>query len=322
MVAGAVAMRGRASERDALDAMMAEAGVVNGWYKDEPSLWPVPKKHFLPAHWSFAQGRAVLDAAGALVSTELAERRNIILANPVPGNRYATVRTLVSAYQMVKPGETARSHRHTSNALRLVLDAEPGMYTIVAGKRIPMMPGDVLLTPNWHWHGHSNEGPANAYWLDFLDVPLVHFLGPMFFEHHPDGIERDAPVDAASSMRFSWDEIRARLGVASESVPGRWEIELGRPALATMSLKVMRLARRSSFRHGPTTSNAIFAAIEGEGACDVDERGFVWRRGDVVAVPSGCTMTCRTSAESFLLRVSDEPLFQKLAWLRAVPAAG
>ena len=322
MADGAVVMRGLVGERNALDAMMAEAGVVNGWHKDEPSLWPLPKKDFRPAHWSFGQGRAVLDAAGPLVSTELAERRNIILANPVPGNRYATVRTLVSAYQMVKPGETARSHRHSANALRLVLDAEPRMYTIVAGKRIPMLPGDVLLTPNWHWHGHSNESPANAYWLDFLDVPLVHLLGPMFFEHHPDGIERDAPVDVTSCMRFSWDTIRARLAEAPARVPGRQEIELGSPALASTSLKVMRLARRSSFRYGPTTSNSIFAVIEGEVACDVDERVFVWRRGDVVAVPSGYTMTCRTSTESFLLRVSDEPLFQNLDWLRAIPSAG
>lgn len=321
MAAGAVARRELAGGRGTLDAMMAEAGVVNGWHKDEPSLWAQPRKHFLPAHWSFAEGRAVLDAAGAVVSTELAERRNIILANPVPGNHYATVSTLVSAYQMVKPGETARSHRHSANALRLVLDAEPGMYTIVEGKRIPMLPGDVLLTPNWHWHGHSNESPANAYWLDFLDVPLVHLLGPMFFEPHPDGLERDAPVDAASPMRFSWDTIRTRVAEAPETVPGRWEIELGRPALASTSLKVMRLARRSSFRHGPVTSNSIFAVIEGEGACDVDERGFVWRRGDVVAVPSGCTMTCRTSAESHLLRVSDEPLFRTLSWLRAIPGA-
>jgi len=34
-----------------------------------------------------------------------AQWRNLILANPVPGNAYATVRTLVAAYQMVKPRE-------------------------------------------------------------------------------------------------------------------------------------------------------------------------------------------------------------------------
>ena len=308
------------ANRDPLAGMMAQAGVVNGWHKDEPSLWPLPKKEFQPAHWSYAQTGAVLDAAGAVVSTELAERRNLILANPLPGNRYPTVKTLVSAYQMVKPGETARSHRHSANALRLVLDAQPGMFTIVEGRRIPMLPGDVLLTPNWHWHGHSNESSVNGYWLDFLDVPLVHLLGPMFFEHHPDGIEREAPVDEASPMRFSWNSIRERLAAAPETVPGRREIELGSPALPSISLKVLRLAPRSLCRQGPVTANALFAVMEGEGACDVEERAFVFARGDVIAVPAACRMTCRTTAETILLRVSDEPVFRDLGWLRAIAA--
>jgi gentisate 1,2-dioxygenase len=310
-----------ATQPDPLAGMLAKAGLVNGWHKDAPSLWPLPKKDFRPAHWAYKEAHAVLDAAGAVVSTELAERRNVILANPVPGNGYATLKTLVSAYQMVKPGETARSHRHSANALRLVLDTQPGMFTIVQGKRIPMLPGDVLLTPNWHWHGHANESDANGYWLDFLDVPLVHLLGPMFFEHHSEGIERDAPVDVRSPMRFSFASVRQRLAEAPEAVPGRREIELGAPALASISLKVMRLAPRSSFRQAPTTANAIFAAIEGEGAADVDERGFVWQRGDVIAVPAGCRLTCRTTAESFLLRVSDEPVLRDLGWLRAIPAS-
>jgi gentisate 1,2-dioxygenase len=312
-------VRPERSECDGLAAMLTQAGLVNGWQKEEPSLWPLPKKHFLPAHWSYAEAQAILDAVGAHVSTEFAERRNVILANPVPGNRYATVKTIVSAYQMVKPGETARSHRHSANALRLVLDAQPGMFTIVEGKRIPMLPGDVLLTPNWHWHGHHNESSAPGYWLDFLDVPLVHLLGPMFFEHRRDRIERDAPVDAGSSMRFSWVSVQKRLDDAPESRPGKREIELGPPALASIGLKVLRLAARSSINHAPTTASVIFAAIDGEGACSVDERGFVWRRGDVIAVPAGCRMICRATAQSHLLRVSDEPLLQALGWLRAIP---
>ncbi len=89
---------------------------------------------------------------------------------------------MVTAYQMIMPGEWARSHRHTPNALRLILDSEPGTYTEVDGVKIAMEPGDVLLTPNWSSHGHGNNSRACAYWLDFLDVPLVQLLEPMFFE--------------------------------------------------------------------------------------------------------------------------------------------
>ena len=111
----------------------------------------------MPAQWKYEQARGALDAAGRLINTALAERRNLILFNPAEDNGYGTVRTLVAAYQMIMPGEWARSHRHTPNALRLILDSEPGTYTEVDGVNIAMEPGDVLLTPNWSSHGHGND---------------------------------------------------------------------------------------------------------------------------------------------------------------------
>ncbi|MWO10722.1 cupin domain-containing protein, partial [Escherichia coli] len=150
---------------------------------------------------------------------------------------YATSRTIIAAYQMVKAGETARSHRHTPNALRLVVDTGPEAYTVVDGQRIPMLPGDVLLTPNGAWHGHANLGAEDAVWIDFLDVPVVHFMEPMFFEHHPEGIEPSEKVSAASPWRFSFSESMQRLDDAP-SVEGSGglvrRIVLGPPSLDTM----------------------------------------------------------------------------------------
>jgi gentisate 1,2-dioxygenase len=303
-----------------LEAEVFQAGMVNGWNKPEPSMWPLPKRHFVPAHWSYEKAKAFLDAAGELIGTDLAERRNLILASPIPDNFYPTVRTMVAAYQMVKAGETARSHRHTANALRFVLDAEPNAFTIVEGKRIPMEPGDVLLTPNWHWHGHSNESRAAAYWMDFLDMPLVHLLGPMFFEHHAEGLERVAPVDPGSPARFAWAETQRRLDAAPEIEPGRREIELGKPALVTISLHVTRLEAGRSFAAGPTTANSIFAVMEGAGVSTVDGKRYEWRRGDVVAVPTGYANSTSAGTRSTLLRVTDEPLLRHLDWLRTIPA--
>ena len=102
-----------------------KVGMGPGWNKPTPSLWPAPRKTLRPAHWKYELARGALDAAGRLINTALAERRNLILVNPAEGNTYGTVRTLVAAYQMIMPGEWARVHRHTPNALRLILDAEP-----------------------------------------------------------------------------------------------------------------------------------------------------------------------------------------------------
>ena len=172
-----------------------------GWAKDEPSLWDAPRKSYQPMHWSWDEGNAALSAAGRLVDTELAERRNLILFNPVEGNRYATVRTMICAYQMILPGEIARSHRHTPNALRMVLEGE-GAYTVVDGERLDMHVNDVLLTPNWHWHGHGSESDGPCSWLDCLDVPTTHLLEPMFFEPHPEHYEPIASRPSRSPYIF------------------------------------------------------------------------------------------------------------------------
>src|SRR5215510_497272 len=132
-----------------LYAKLEKVAMGPGWNKPTPSLWASPRKTFQPGHWRYEQARGALDAAGRLINTELAERRNLILVNPAEGNTYGTVRTIVTAYQMIMPGEWARAHRHTPNALRLILDAEPGTYTVVDGANIAMEPGDVLLTPRW-----------------------------------------------------------------------------------------------------------------------------------------------------------------------------
>lgn len=317
---------------DELYPKLAEMGVLPGWNKPAPSLWPAPKKSFQPVHWSYAQAKGALDAAGRLIRTELAERRNLLLYNPIEGNWYATTRTIVAAYQMIMPGERAPSHRHVPNALRLILDAGEGAYTVVNGKRFAMLSGDVVLTPNWCWHGHGNEGSAPAYWIDFLDVPLVQTLEPMFFERHPDHFEPEThdPLEipenvagkgtsaAEGTWAFPRRQIEENLSRASADPSGRFgvQIELGHPALDTISLWMMRLAPGSKTAPYRTTANNIYAVVRGRGATVIDGRRFAWERGDVIAVPTWYEHHHEASQDSVLFRVTDEPTMAKLGYLR------
>lgn len=107
-----------------------------GWHKKRRSLWPEPDSQFTPQHWRYAESKLALDKAGDWISTELAERRNLLMFNPVGDNDYSTVRTLVAAYQMVRPGEYAHAHRHSPSALRMVLDTPEGLFTVVNGVQI------------------------------------------------------------------------------------------------------------------------------------------------------------------------------------------
>ena len=85
--------------------------LMAGWARRESSAGSRSK---MQTHvWRAAEARAALQEASKFVGTDVAERRNLIMVNPAPGNAYATTRNLVAAYQMIQPGETARSHRHT-----------------------------------------------------------------------------------------------------------------------------------------------------------------------------------------------------------------
>lgn len=304
---------------DALYALLQGVGMGAGWNKPAPSLWSEPRKTFWPAHWRYAEAKAALDTAGRLMTTENAERRNLVLTNPMPGNRYATTRTLVVAYQMLMPGERARSHRHSPNALRLVLDAEPGAYTIVDGQRLAMLPGDVVLTPSWCWHGHVNEGPAPAYWLDYLDVPLVQALEPMFFEPYPGDYEAITATPARSPFVFGWRETEAALHRAAPDPSGRYgrQVPLATPALKTIGLFMLALEAGTRTKPEQTTATSIYSVVRGRGETVVDGERFEWSPGDVVVAPSWRLHEHHADEDAVLFRVTDAPMLDALGFLRS-----
>jgi gentisate 1,2-dioxygenase len=304
---------------DELYRELAPLRLNPGWNKPEPAMWPMPRTSYVPTHWKYSRAKVALDAAGRLINTELAERRNLILVNPVQGNNYAIARTMVSAYQMIMPGERARSHRHMPNALRLVLDAEPGAYTIVNGEKLSMGPNDVVLTPGWSWHGHGNEGKGCAYWLDYLDVPLVQVLEPMFFEQHPEGFETGAVEKLDSPMLFSWKDTCRRLAEAKNDAGGPFgtQIKLETPSIPTLGLSMMRLDAGVTTAPCKMTANNIYSVAEGSGVTISGNERFEWRRGDVVVIPLWQEHSHKANESSVLFRVTDAQLMERLGFLRA-----
>lgn len=280
-----------------------------GWARPKPSLWPSPQPQFKPAVWRFAQARESLDQSGDFVPAELAERRNLIMVNPIEGNVYATTRNIVAAYQMVKGGETARSHRHSPAALRLVVESKPGTYTVVNGARVDMLPGDVVLTPSWSWHGHVNESDATSYWIDFLDVPFVQHTEAMFFEHFPDGLEKVTST-GATPMRIPAGE---PLGAGN----GAKIAEIAHGVLPTFGLHFVRLPAGGRTDVGKTTTNYIYAVVSGKARFTV-EGGTTetLAPGDVMAVPCWHAHSYQAESDTVLFRVSDEPLLEKLGLVR------
>ena len=196
-------------------------------------MWASPKPKFKPAVWRFAAAKTALDQAGEFVPVEQAERRNLIMVNPIEGNIYATSRNIVAAYQMVKAGETARSHRHTAAALRLVVQAKQGIYTVSRRPR-RHAPGEVVLTLSWCWHGHANESDATSYWIDFLDIPFVQHRGDVL-RAQPAGFEKDHP------QRSHAEPIPAREAWAGDDAK---DVEIAGRAVPTTGLQPAAIAVR------------------------------------------------------------------------------
>lgn len=271
---------------------------------------------FAPGRWRYRDGHAALEAAGRLVSPELTERRNVILMNPGGGS--GSVTTLVAAYQLVLPGEHARSHRHTAAALRLVLDGAPGMYTIVDGVRLDMRPGDVVLTPSWCWHGHRNESEQAAYFVDYLDSPLCRLLDQYRFEPHPDGIEAVTETALDSPYVYPWERTKAELARTAADPSGRYGrcIALDRHPMRTVGLAMHRFDAGRPSRELVLPMNSVYSVVEGRGRSVIGDQTFDWERGDVFVAPGGCPHAHEPQTDAYLLRVHDGPALAALDLLQ------
>lgn len=306
---------------DEINSDLFGKSYLPGWAERPggPSMWAEPKAHLQAARWRFAEASRALRESVPLLGMEDTERRNVILVNPSEGSVYGTGQTQVVAYQMIRPGEHARTHRHSPHAGRLILDADPGAYTVVNGMRIDMAPGDVVLTPSWHWHGHGHDGSEDAFWVDFLDVPLVQLLEPMFFEPYGEGIQGVEPDSGdPSSLVFPWSETVLRLDAAEEDPQGGFgrRVELGDPALPTIGLVMQRLPEGQATNPIRSSANLQYCVVEGSGCTVVDGEQFEWDRGDVITVPSWATHHHQTDGRATLLEISDEPLQRYCGYFR------
>jgi gentisate 1,2-dioxygenase len=286
-----------------------------------------PRSPAAPALWSFAAARPYLMEAAALIGTEEAERRVLVLENPaLPGESRIT-RSLYAGLQIVMPGEIAPAHRHAAAALRLVLESAGG-YTSVEGERTAMSPGDFVVTPSWTWHDHGNLGAAPVIWLDVLDVHLVNLLDSSFREEHTERTQQIAPSARASPFNYPYTAMRAALEDSARSrkpdpafgfkrryvnpVSGDWAI----PTIATWAQLLPRGFRTSPYR---STDGTIFAVIEGSGRSHIGSHSFEWRKHDVFVVPSWCESAHEASESSVLFGASDRVVQEKLGLWREDP---
>jgi gentisate 1,2-dioxygenase len=259
--------------------------------------------------------------AAELVGTQQAERRVLRLTNPnLPG---IASNTLVANVQIVMPGEIARAHRHSGAALRLIIEGQGG-YTVVNGERVPMAPGDLVLTPNWSWHDHVNDTDAPMIWLDGLDTPLVRMLEAGFYEEYHQERQELAPLVNASEWHYPMSEMRAALDRRGAAHTGE-EINLeytnrrtGGPVMPTIAchMQLLRSGEKTQARHRVCCTN--YHVVEGAGYSVVGDQRLDWDDKDVFTVPTWtfCEHVNSGDRPAFLFSFSDAPVMQALSLYR------
>ena len=293
---------------DDLRSELKARHLVPGWEKQSrPLFTPEMRSEYDPGHWRYAQVHAAMLSAGRLIDTELAERRNTIMVNPRAGHDVETLNTLICAYQSILPGEKARSHRHATHAMRVILDAR-GAYSVVNGHKHPMETGDIVLTPGGSWHGHGHEGDAQAHWFDCLDLPLTRRLEIVFFEEHPLGFEPITQTTPESPYRYSWASTQSKLRDATDHPHWGPHIALEAVGMPTITIQVHRWARGWAGRPYRHTANTLHVVLQGHGKTQVGEHSFDWEFGDTIAMPAWQRIAHQASADAVVVSLSDANL--------------
>ena len=281
-----------------------------------------PQSRAVPYLWHWRELRPQAMRAAELVGTAQAERRVLRLTNPeLPG---IASNTLVANIQIVMPGEIARAHRHSGAALRFIIEGEGG-YTVVNGERLPMAPGDLVLTPNWSWHDHANDTGAPMIWLDGLDTPLVRMLEAGFYEEYDaESQEFGVPVNA-SEWHYPLSEMRSALERLAGRSDARDGIELeyinrrtGGPVMPTIACHLLLLRPGEKTRARRSVCCTNYHVVAGAGYSVVGDKRLDWEDKDVFTVPTWtfCEHVNTGSKPSFLFSFSDAPVMKALSLYR------
>ena len=317
--------------------------------KDLAPLWkinkqlmpsqPLPKT--IPWLWKWTTLLPLAERCGELVTIDRGgDRRVLALCNPGLNGLPYTSTTLWGAIQYLGPHESAPAHRHTPAAIRFVMDGD-GVWTTVDGDACDMTPGDLILTPNWCWHDHTNAGERPMVWFDGLDLPLVGWMESVFFELYPDdlqpvrtrnGSERmyGRGVTAANNddrphsplLRYAYADTDAQLEAilaetSSEVATLSYVNPLnGRSALPTLGLRMTRIRAGAETPVMRKTGASVVVVFAGSGHSVIDGQRFDWSRNDIFVTPSWSVVEHHADDQADLFAVDDAPVLEALGLYR------
>ena len=313
-------------------------------------LWPslravlppgTPTRRTQPICWSYQGLRSLLLKAGELTPMEKAERRVLVLANPGHGlEKMQASSTIYLGMQLLLPGEWAPAHRHTPNAVRMIVEGE-GAYTTVEGEKCPMSRGDLILTPTGLWHEHGHDGDKPVVWLDVLDLPLVYFMEASYVtegkaqtvtaEANDRAYQRGGVVptpmfnragQAFPMLRYPWVDVRAVLQALAQSQPEIEAVqvayvnpETGLDCQKILGFSALMLRPGERLQLPARSCAMVFHQIEGAADVSLEGHQFSLAEADTCCIPgyTPVTLSNRSADQpAFVFIADDAPLQKKL----------
>jgi gentisate 1,2-dioxygenase len=310
-------------------------------------LWNSPNAHKpppapVPAYlWRWQEMRPLIERAFAETSPQAVQRRVLQMLSPAAQSLADehTCGNVLAAYQCLLPGETARPHRHTMNALRFMLEGA-GVVTLVDGKECSMEFGDLVLTPGMCWHEHRHDGDVPVVWLDVLDVPLHMYMGSVVFQPGPIEVQPITMPDAAFAsanvvpavtlgrsdhspvFRYPYASVVNALQHAPKGEDGIRRVKYinplnGQGAMALLAASMMQIDAHTQSLPVRSTANQVVAVVEGEGESQIGDQVIQWSKRDVLTIPQHQWARHRAfSEDARLFVVSDADAMQRLNLLR------
>ena len=280
------------------------------------------------------------------------DRRAVYLINPgmkqlEPHGWGGATQTLYAAVQALNPGEIAPPHRHMTSALRFIMEGH-GASGIVNGVKYSFEPGDYVITPEWCWHDHVNEGDETVLWMDCLDIPFTSALTSSFFEMYPEkqqpveypenyGTKRyaggmvrpisDRKPSPAPLGRYTWDLTKQAIDGQGELEPDAFDgyaVEYinpstGKDANGRIGARMQKLPGQFKGKAHRHTHSSVYHVHKGRGYTIINGERFDWEAGDFFVVPVWAWhehVNTSDTEEAFLFSTNDLPIMELFGFER------
>lgn len=186
------------------------AGTDSAFYlvHDEPLLRYLGVKanipRFKPTLYTSEDSLRELDKVRKEADAVNRSRISVLLANKEMDQTLTVTHTLWAMLGVLPKDAVQLPHRHQSVALDLILDCDPGCYTLVGTRisakgeiinatRIDWKPYSAFITPPSYWHAHYNESSSDAHLIPMQDAGLQTYLRTLDIKFALPNGETSAP---------------------------------------------------------------------------------------------------------------------------------